>query len=180
MRLRELRAGYLDAYFTRLRARGYSANTLRMIRKVVRGPLTLAVLHEAIPPNPLAAIASIKGQPKQARALTPEERRRFLAWLHGESDNPDELAAQQAARRRDMPDIVQVMLGTGLRVGELCALDWTDLHLEGTPLVVDGEPMVIPHLSVRGNIVREVGKGLKFHEGKTPSEIGRASCRERV
>lgn len=169
LRLAELRVGYLNTYFTRLRTQGYSASTRRMIRKVIRGPLNVAVQHEAIPANPLAAIDPIEGKPRQARSLTPEERRRLLEWLDGASDNPKERAAQDTARRRELPDIVRVMLGTGLRIGELLGLRFTDLHLDGATLVVNGEPVVVPYLVVAGNVVREVGKGLRFHEGKTPA-----------
>lgn len=168
-RLRELRVGYLDAYFTRLRARGYKANTLRMIRKVVRGPLNLAVQHEAIPANPIANINHIAGQPKQARALTPEERRRLRTWLAGTSDDPDEQKAQETARRRDLPDLVQTMLGTGLRVGELMGVRWRNLNLDGTLLVVDGQPMLVPTVTVEGNVTRVRGVGVVFHDGKTAS-----------
>lgn len=169
MRLRELRVGYLDAYFTRLRLHGYKPNTLRMIRKVIRGPLRLAVQHEAIPANPVSDVGVIKGQPKQARALTPEERGRLRTWLNGSSDDPAERAAQEKARRRDLPDIVQSMLGTGLRVGELMALSWRNLDLDGRPLVVDGQPVLVPMVTVEGNVARVRGKGVLFHEGKTDS-----------
>lgn len=169
LRLAELRVPFLNTYFTRLRTCGYSASTRRMIRKVIRGPLNLAVQHEAIPANPLAAIDPIEGKSKQARALTPEERRRLLTWLDGTSDDPVERAAQETARRRELPDIVRVMLGTGLRIGELLGLRFSDLHLEGAPLLVDGEVVVVPYLVVAGNVVREVGEGLRFHEGKTPA-----------
>jgi integrase len=168
MRLRELRAGYLDAYFTRIRlAHQYEANTLRMIRKVIRGPLRLAIQHEAILYNPLDNITRIAGHPQPPRALTPEERSRFLAWLGASSGDPAERAAQEAARRRDLPDIVRVMLGTGLRIGELMALRWLDLDLEGSPLVVNGELVLVPFVAVTGNVVRVTGNGLVRHAGKT-------------
>jgi len=170
MRLRELRVGYLDAYFTRLRIQhGYKANTLRMIRKVVRGPLNLAVQHEAILANPVAHISPIAGQPKQARALTPEERARLRDWLAGSSNDPLEREAQDTARRRDLPDVVATMLGTGLRVGELMGARWSNLNLDGTPLVVDGQPMLVPTVTVEGNVTRVRGRGVVFHDGKTAS-----------
>jgi integrase len=172
LRLRELRVGYLDAYFTRLRIQyGYKPNTLRMIRKVIRGPMNLAVQHEAIAVNPIKNINPIVGQPKQARALTPEERDRLRRWLEDVSDNPGERKAQETARRRDLPDVVQIMLGTGLRIGELMALRWCDLNLDGVPLIVNGEPMVVCTATVRGNVIRVRGKGIVFHEGKTPSAL---------
>lgn len=170
MRLRELRVGYLDAYFTRLQLRGYKSNTLRMIRKVIGGTLNLALQHEAISVNPVRDIRKIQGRTKQARAMTPEERHRLRTWLEGPlSGDPAERAAQEKARSRDLPDIVHTMLGTGLRVGELMGLRWRNLNLEGTPLVVAGQPALVPTVTVEGNVARVRGQGVKFHEGKTES-----------
>lgn len=170
MRLRELRTGYLDAYFTRLRIQHtYTPNSLRHIRKVIRGPLCLAIQHEAILFNPLDNITPIKGQPRPPRALTPEERKRFLDWMDATSTDPVERAAQQTARRRELPDIVRVMLGTGLRIGEVMALRWCDLDLEGTPLVINHELRSVPVAVISGNVTRVKGQGLVLHEGKTAS-----------
>lgn len=171
MRLQELRTGYLDAYFTQLRQRGFKANTLRQIRKVIRGPLTLAIKHEAIPYNPVDNVTKITGRHQSPRALTGSERTRFLTWLEASSSDPVEREAQETARRRDLPDIVRVMLGTGLRVGELMALRWTDLDLEGAPLIVNGQPAAIPLVRVTHNVARVIGEGLVLHEGKTESAV---------
>jgi len=167
MRLRELDVGYLDTYFIRLQDRDYKANTLRMIRKVIRGPLELALKHRAIVDNPISHLDKIKGGQSSPRALSPDERRRLLAWLDGDSDDPDERKAQQAARQRDMQDIVRVMLGTGLRIGELLGLRWQDVHLKGKIVTIDGRSVVVPAIDVSGNVTRVVGKGLVRHEGKT-------------
>jgi len=168
MRLHELRLPYLNAYFTQLRTKHhYAPNTLRMIRKVVRGPLNLAIEHEALVANPMRDVKKIKGEPKPPRALTPDERDRLLTWLDGDSADPAEREAQRTARRRDMPDIVRVMLGTGLRIGELLGLRWQDVHLKGKIMMIDRKKVVTPALDVNGNVTRVVGKGLVFHDGKT-------------
>lgn len=167
MRLRELAVGYLDTYFTKLRARDYTPNTLRMIRKVIRGPLELAFKHGAILTNPVSSVDKIRGNPKPPRALTIEERKRLLTWLDGDSDNPEERIAQRRAQQRELPDIVRIMLGTGLRVGEVMALRWSDINLDGKLMVINGRPVIAPALEVDGNVTRVVGQGLVRHGGKT-------------
>ncbi len=57
------------------------------------------------------------------RALTVEEAH----LLQGR------LAADAAAARQDLPDLVAFLLGTGLRIGEACAVRPTDLDLRRGP-----------------------------------------------
>src|SRR4029453_10045235 len=49
----------------------------------------------------------------------------------------------------DMADIVDLMLATGCRIGEILALRWSDLDLDGD----------LPTLTVSGTIKTETGKG---------------------
>ena len=179
LRIRECTFGRLDAYLTRLAALKtitgeprYKPNTLRSIRKVIAGPLTLAVKHKAIEANPVKDMDHIEGQGAPPRALTLEERRRLRAWLRSSSDDLAERAAQEAARRLDLPDLVDFMLGTGVRVGEALAVRWCDVDLEGIPIAnPDGSLRLAPIATVSGNIVREKGKGLVRHAGKTSKAI---------
>jgi integrase len=54
--------------------------------------------------------------------------------------------------RQDVPDLVDFLLGTGLRIGEACAVRTTDIDLQaGT-------------LSVAGTVIREPGCGLVIQE----------------
>lgn len=179
MRLREFDYGSLDAYLTQLAAEKtesgaarYTANSLRSIRKVIAGPLNLAVKHKAIDSNPVTYTDRIEGQSAPPRALTPEERRRLRAWLRASSEDPTVRRAQIAARRRDLPDLVDFMLGTGVRIGEALAVRWCDIDMEGIPVAnPDGSLRLAPIATVSGNIVRETGKGLVRHEGKTRKAI---------
>lgn len=179
LRLRECTFGRLDAYMTRLAAQRtvtgehrYKPNTLRSIRKVIAGPLTLAVKHKALTANPVKDMDHIEGQGCPPRALTIEERRRLRAWLRSSNNDLAERAAQEAARRHDLPDLVDFMLGTGVRVGEALAVRWCDIDLEGIPIAnPDGTLRLAPIATVSGNIVREKGKGLVRHAGKTAKAI---------
>ena len=79
------------------------------------------MLHQAVTANPirdLERIESSKGHKKAPpRGLTAEERRRLLAYV--DSD--------KTAVRADMPDLIRFALGSRLRIGEICAVRWTDL-----------------------------------------------------
>ena len=54
------------------------------------------------------------------------------------------------SRTPDLVDVLDVLAGTGLRIGELCALRWVDVDLEGER----------PTLTVAGTVTQVKGKGL--------------------
>lgn len=82
----------MDAFFARLAEQGLAAETRRGVRTVVSGVLRQAVLHEALAANPVHELSRVRGKPSKPRALTPEERRRWLQFL----------ATDAAAVRRDL------------------------------------------------------------------------------
>ena len=133
--------------------------------------LRLAVQHEALRDNPVRHLDPIESSPRAARALTPEERRRFLGWMQGKSADPKEAKAQEAARRRDLPDFVTFMIGTGVRIGEALAVRWCDVDLDGVPVVEGNELRAVPIVAITGNVVRHRGDGLHRHAGKTATSL---------
>lgn len=163
LRLAELRQARLNAYMDELAARGYSANTRRNIKTVVSGVLREAVAHEAIPANPAKEMRRIEGGHRKVRALSPEERATFLARLddlrckrHISAESAVAEGCQMCSRhRRNLPDLVRFMLGTGVRIGECLAVRWCDLDLSASP----------PLARVGPTLVRAPGKGLIRQEG---------------
>ena len=180
LRLHECDVAHLDAFFSRLEqarrtvehADGtitekvrYAANTRRTLRTIVGGVLLQAVLHQAVASNPvreLERIESPKGHRKgPPRGLTAEERRRLLAFI---DDDP-------VAVGGDLPDLIRFALGSGLRIGELCAVRWLDVDLEGIPVVTGNDMRLVPVVAVRQNVYPVRGKGLAVHGGKTPTAL---------
>ncbi|MDN5854451.1 MAG: tyrosine-type recombinase/integrase [Actinomycetia bacterium] len=176
LRLIECDVANIDAFFSRLErerkvienADGsttdkprYAANSRRTIRTIVSGVLQQAVLHQAIASNPvreLERIESPKGHKKTPpRGLTAAERRRLLE--HVDRD-PGAIAA-------DLPDIIRFAIGTGMRIGELCAVRWMDVNLDGLVVVNQDDMRVVPVVAVRQNVYPVKGKGLVVHGGKT-------------
>jgi integrase len=143
----------------------YSANSRRTIRSIVTGVLQQAVLHGALTTNPvseLERIESPKGAKKAPpRGLTVEERRQLLEFV--DSD--------KTAQRADLPDLIRFALGSGLRIGELCAVRWIDLNLQGLPIVSDRDMRLVPVVAVRQNVYPIKGKGLAVHEGKSANAL---------
>jgi integrase len=180
LRLVECDVATLDAFFSRLeRARKvvqhpdgsivekpqHAANTRRMIRAIVGGVMQQAVLHQAVTANPvrdLERIESPKGHRKAPpRGLTPEERRRLLAYVDHD----------KTTIRADMRDLIRFALGSGLRIGEICAVRWMDLDLDGIPIVSQTDMRLVPVVAVRQNIYPVKGEGLVVHGGKTSTAL---------
>lgn len=169
-RLRECTVPRLDTFFTEL-ASSQGAQSRKTVRTVLSLIFRLAIQHEAMSNNPVKHLDPIEAGGRKPRALTREERQRFLAWMAGRSDDANEARAQKTARRRDLPDIVTFMLGTGVRIGEALAVRWDDVDLEGVPVVDGNDIRLVPIVAITGNIVRHRGKGLHRHAGKTATSL---------
>jgi integrase len=139
----------------------HAANTRRMIRAIVSGVMHQAVLNQVIPTNPVRELERIETPRGFAsttpRGLTVDERRRLLDFTD----------TDQVAVRADMPDLIRFALGSGLRVGEICAVRWMDLDLDGLRIVGPGEARRVPVVAVRQNVYPIKGKGLVVHDGKS-------------
>lgn len=169
-RLHECTVPMVDMFFRGLVAT-QGAESRKTVRTVVSQVLRLAVHHEALRDNPVRHLDPIERGPRAARALTAEERKHFLGWMIGHSDDPKESKVQEAARRRDLPDFVTFMIGTGVRIGEALGVRWCDVDLEGVPIVDGDQLRAVPIVAITGNVVRHRGDGLHRHAGKTATSL---------
>src|SRR6478736_5791832 len=128
-----------------LRLRDQSVNRQRKAKVVLGAMLDLAVRHDAIPTNPARGTSRVHRPKQETKALRVEDlveiRAAVRRWVN--SDRPGPKATG------DMADIIDLMLATGCRIGEVLALRWSDLDLDGD----------LPVLTVSGTIKTETGKG---------------------
>lgn len=127
LRLREVTVPRLDRFIQTLQLHSGTA-TAKLARTVVSGVLGLAVRHGAIAGNPTRDIGRIAGQARrQPRALTSEERHEWIARLNADED----------ACRKELPDLCEWMLGTGVRIGEALAVSWEEVDLSAGTVNID-------------------------------------------
>lgn len=117
---------------------------------VLRGALDSAVRMELTATNPARALEPVPKRRKEVATLTPEQERllRDLARNHRRLIN--ERTGQPWPGPRPtmlLPDLVEVLLGTGLRIGEALTLRWRDVALD----------MRVPTITVTGTLVGEGG-----------------------
>jgi integrase len=148
LRLREITVPRLDRVIQTLQLHKGAA-TAKIARSVASGVLGLAVRHGAIPTNPVRDIGRITGTPRRPpRALTPDERQEWITRLDGDED----------AVRKDLPDLCEWMLGTGVRIGEALAVSWEEVDLTGGTVAIE-------HTIVRITGVGLLRKGTKSSAG---------------
>jgi integrase len=142
--LSELTPPRLDRYLLKTRqARGHAVT--KVCRSVLSGVCGHAVRAGALRVNPVRDVGRLEGQPKQARALTLQECRQWLAILD----------ADPVACSKDLPDLTRFLLGTGVRLGEALGVRWEDVDLDKG----------IIH--IRRTVVRVKGRGLLAKAPKT-------------
>ncbi len=126
LRLNEVTAGRLDSYLASVKAPTSRYNQ----RLVLKMSLDEAVRLGALPHNPVLATRTVKGKKKQVRALDLEQVKTLRSLV----------AALEPTPTYDgwMPDLVDVLLGTGCRWGEGAGLRWQDVDLDAGTVTVAG------------------------------------------
>lgn len=120
---------------------------------VLNGVLAMAVRHDAIAANPIKEVTLPKGK---ASRTGREKKVITAAELEGLRRH---LQSSDRARRRDLPELVDMLAALGCRIGELLALDWSKVDFDnGT-------------IKIEGTVIREKGVGL-FVQPHTKSSAG--------
>jgi integrase len=139
LRLREITVSRVDRMLKTVRER-HGPGTAKATRTVLSGLFSLAARHDALSANPVREVARVRSPQHDTFALQLEQ-----VW-----DLRAHLAADQQAQDWDLPDFVDMMLATGLRIGEAAAITWPAVDLTtGT-------------VEVRGTVIRIPGKGLRI------------------
>lgn len=136
--LKDLRPEHLQKLYNEKLKSGLSPRTVRYIHHVACSALKQAVKNQLILRNPAEATTLPAEKKRQVRALTQDEEKRLLRVLSEDRLGPAFL----------------VLLGTGLRRGELLALQWRDVDFEAKTL------------RISKGLVR-TGDGLKIQDAKT-------------
>ncbi|MEO6886712.1 MAG: tyrosine-type recombinase/integrase [Jatrophihabitantaceae bacterium] len=126
LRIKELSVPTADR-FIKLVSERSGAGTAKTVRSVLSGMLGLAVRHGAITHNPIRDVGRIARPRKQVRALTRAEADELRLAIHRD----------EIAQRLDLPELIDFLLGTGLRIGEACAVQWSDADLSAGVLDVN-------------------------------------------
>jgi integrase len=157
LRIREASAGRIDKF---LREVAKDRPSAAKGAKVVLGQMfALAVRHGALPSNPVRDTGRLRNPRRQVIALETEQldgvRAAIRKW---QQPAPGKSGPRPTG---DLADIVDLMLATGARIGEILTLRWEDLDLTAEH----------PTLTICGTIVYLRGKGF-FRQNWTKTDAG--------
>jgi len=140
--LREIGVARCDTLIKQLAHKSY--NRARQAKVVLRLAFGLAVRHEIIPRNPMDGIARLHKPPHTPDALTPKDveaiRVAVRFWETG-------IVASGPKPDGQLSAIIEVMLGTSARIGEVLALRRMDVDVTGPK----------PSVYIRGTITMPRG-----------------------
>jgi len=149
VRINEISVGKLELFLTTVEADG----TARWCRVCLTGMFSMAARHDAIGQNPVRETSTRDRPATEIRALTLEEvallRKNIATWSGSNTMGPP--------RGDDLAELVDVLLGTGLRIGEALALQWPDVDLDSK----------IPTITVAATIVSVGGTYFRQETAKT-------------
>ncbi|MFE1082490.1 site-specific integrase [Brevibacterium sediminis] len=146
LRLVECTTGKLEKGVRRI-ADGHGDTTAKQARTVLRHIFADAVRLDALATNPALGVSPIKPKAGEVRAMSQLEvvalRNAARQW---------EATPHKSFRpyRRDILDSIDVMLGTGVRTGELLGIRWQDIDLDAD----------VPTVSVMGTVTQANGQGV--------------------
>lgn len=103
--------------------KGLSGASVNKIKLNLSAVFSAAVKKELLPRNPCLLATVPRASPRPAAYLTQAQCRRLLSSLRGQADFQLEV-------------MVTLLLATGLRSGEVCALHWDDIDLPQAMLTV--------------------------------------------
>ena len=128
LQLRELTVGLVDGFIKKQRKS--TPSMARNLRSLLTSILAIAVRHGAMDSNPVLSTARVPRPAREVKALDIQDALRLRAYARafrtgtGMSGPPP---------TRDLPDVIDFMLGTGARIGEALAVRWRDLDLDSSP-----------------------------------------------
>jgi len=144
LRIRELTVGAVDRHLRAVTASNGAA-VAKAVRSVLSGMCRLACTHDALERNPVRDATPISTKARRKpRSLTVVQVRQLRAML----------TYDETAVARDILDFVDMMLATGLRIGETAAIQWSSIDLEQSCIDVGS-----------GIVVRVRGAGLQIRRG---------------
>ncbi|MFF5085033.1 tyrosine-type recombinase/integrase [Actinoplanes sp. NPDC000266] len=132
MAIREATVGAIDRYLKTL-ARTHPAGAQRS-KSTLLQMFSLAVRHGALPANPVRDVGRLPRPHRTVQAMTSDEITRVRhaphLWRTTKAVGP--------RKSRACTDLFDLLLATGCRIGEACALRWQDIDLHAGTLTVAG------------------------------------------
>jgi integrase len=143
-RICEVSTGIVDRLLKTL-VDHHGPGSAKMARSVLSGCCGLACRLDVMERNPVREVSAIRRPRKKRDALDIAQGRQFLAYA----------SYHDLSARRDLLALIFAMIGSGMRVGEACALCWDAVDLERGVIEIRGTTV---RLKGRGTLVKPTPK----------------------
>lgn len=160
MKMQEVRTEHIQMLLNKMKKESYSTDFMKRVRNVVSQMFKQAYKNDMIYRNPVDnAVTPTGKEKKEHRVLTEQEQKKFLEYAKG---NEYEL-------------VFVLGLSTGMRIGEIQALQWKDvdfknllISIDGTLIKVDGKEYIKGPTKTKSSrrsvpLLPDVAKRLKEH-----------------
>ena len=132
---------HIKSFYSKLSKAGYAYSTIKFIDNMICPALEMAVDDDIIRKNPAKSSISDYGKPAEEKeALTVSQQEKFMEFV------------KQSNVYNTYYPMFTIMIGTGLRCGELIGLTWKDINIKAKTVNVDHQL-----------IYKNLGDGCKFH-----------------
>jgi integrase len=158
MLIADMTVGRIDRFLKDIAA--YRPAQARGAKVVLGQMLAMAARHEALTGNPVRDTSRLRQPPRHVKALTTEDLKTVRAAIRDwQTATPGKPGPHHTS---DLSDVVDLLLATGARIGEVLALRWCDIDLTMP---------ATPTLTICGTLVYLKGKGV-FRQPWTKSTAG--------
>jgi integrase len=141
---------HVKAYYAKLSKAGYAYSTIKFIHNMLYPALEMAVDDDIIRKNPAKGSISDYGRPAEERvALTISQQEKLLAFV------------QKHNVYNAYHPMLTIMIGTGVRCGELIGLTWKDVDTKARTVSIDHQL-----------IYKNLGDGCRFHISAPKTDSG--------
>ena len=141
---------HIKAFYSKLSKAGYAHSTIKNINTMIYPALEMAVDDDIIRKNPARGSISDYGRPAEEReALSISQQEKLIEFV------------KQSNVYNTYYPMLTIMIGTGLRCGELIGLTWKDVDLKARRLNVDHQL-----------IYKNLGDGCRFHASTPKTNSG--------
>lgn len=160
MKMQEVRTEHIQMLLNKMKKQDYSTDFMKRVRNVVSQMFKQAYKNDMIYRNPVDNAVTPSGkEKKEHRVLTEKEQKTFLDYAKG----------------NDYELIFVLGLSTGMRIGEIQALQWKDvdfknmvINIDGTLIKVDGKEYTKGPTKTKSSkrsvpLLHEVAKKLREH-----------------
>lgn len=159
-KLTEVTPAMVSALLLDMQQQGKAVATRTKVYNILNGLFEMAFLQDAIPVNPMLKVQRPKARKDEQAStepetLTAEQVQQLLAFMEGEP--------------LQWRVFVHVLLDTGIRRGEACALQWANIDFQGGAVLIDKTLNYTPAKGVYQGTPKNGKRRVVYVGGKTLS-----------